>query len=216
MYVHPKFAVDRDEALALAARIGFGLFVAQGEEGPLAAHLPFLFTSRAGGDIRVAFHVARNNALANLADGERPFLLAVTGPDVYISPDWYVSENQVSTWLYEAVHLTGPARPLAAEAYLDHVDALSAVFEQRLWPKKPWTSDKMDAGRRDAMLKGIVAMEMTVQKVEGQRKLNQHKGDADHVAIVEALDQGSDPKGHAIADMMRMLRPELDYDGDRT
>jgi len=53
------------------------------------------------------FHVARNNPLAKLADGKSQWLMAVTGADAYVSPDWYVSPDQVPTWLYQAVHLTG-------------------------------------------------------------------------------------------------------------
>ena len=35
------------------------------------------------------------------------WLMAVNGADAYVSPDWYVSPDQVPTWLYQAVHLTG-------------------------------------------------------------------------------------------------------------
>ena len=58
----------------------------------------------------MAFHVARGNPLAALADGTSHWLLAVNGADAYVSPDWYVSPDQVPTWLYQAVHLTGPVR----------------------------------------------------------------------------------------------------------
>jgi len=214
MYIHPKFAIPPEEALGLAARVGFGLLVAFDDAKPVGAHLPFLIEGE-GEARRIAFHTARTNPIAALADGKRPFMLAVTGPDTYISPDWYATADQVSTWLYEAVHITGPARRLDLADHLAHVDALSAIFEERLLPKKPWTSAKMTPARREAMLNGIVALEMRIDTIEGQRKLNQHKGDADHAAIVGALDAGADPKGHAVADMMRQLRPGLDY-GDPT
>ena len=42
-----------------------------------------------------------------LADGKSSWLLRVNGADAYVSPDWYVSPDQVPTWLYQAVHLTG-------------------------------------------------------------------------------------------------------------
>ena len=41
----------------------------------------------------------------------------------------------------------------------------------------------MTAGRLEAMKKAIVGLVMTVEEVEGSFKLNQHKSDADHVAI---------------------------------
>ena len=53
-----------------------------------------------------------NNALAKLADGTSSWLMAVNGADAYVSPDWYVSPDQVPTWLYQAVHLTGTVRTI--------------------------------------------------------------------------------------------------------
>ena len=61
---------------------------------------------------RRLFHVARHNPLVKLADGTSSWLLAVNGADAYVSPDWYVSPDQVPTWLYQAVHLTGTVRML--------------------------------------------------------------------------------------------------------
>jgi predicted FMN-binding regulatory protein PaiB len=62
----------------------------------------------------------------------------------------------------------------------------------------------------------LVAAHLPFQGVArgGRRKFNQHKSDADHVAIVATLDEANDPKAHAIADMMRALRPRLDYGGE--
>ena len=75
------------------------------------------------------FHVARGNPLARLADGTSSWLLAVNGADAYVSPDWYVSPDQVPTWLYQAVHLTGTVRMLSDDELGPQLDALSAKFE---------------------------------------------------------------------------------------
>ncbi|MEQ1433151.1 FMN-binding negative transcriptional regulator, partial [Salmonella enterica] len=69
----------------------------------------------------------------------------------------------------------------------DHLSQASARFENDLAPKRPWTMDKMSAGRREAMMKAIVGLVMAVENVEGSFKLNQHKSDADHVAVTRAL-----------------------------
>ena len=39
--------------------------------------------------------------------------MAVNGADAYVSPDWYASPDQVPTWLYQSVHLTGTVRQLS-------------------------------------------------------------------------------------------------------
>ena len=51
---------------------------------------------------------------------------------------------------------------------------------------------------------------MTVETIEGNFKLNQHKSDEDHVAVANALAQ-RDPSAQAIAKRMVALRPHLDY-----
>jgi len=57
----------------------------------------------------------------------------------------------------------------------------------------------------------IVGLVMTVEGIEGSFKLNQHKSDADHVAIASALMQSHDKAAREIAKQMVALRPHLDY-----
>jgi len=45
----------------------------------------------------------------------------------------------------------------------------------------------LSAQRRAMLMRSIVAIEMTVETVEASFKLNQHKADADHVAVVRVL-----------------------------
>ena len=65
--------------------------------------------------------------------------------------------------------------------------------------------------RREMLLKAIVAVEMTIETIEGNFKLNQHKSDEDHVAVANALANQDDPSAQAIAKRMVALRPHLDY-----
>jgi len=176
MYTPPPFKPDRAASLGFAEARGFGIACAWDGGKPIASALPFYLSYAADGTPRALFHVARHNPLVKLARGG-PWLLAVTGADAYVSPDWYVSPDQVPTWLYQAVHLTGPVRALTGEELAVQIDTLSAKFEDRLLPKKPgtssnWTSGKMTAARLDAMKKAIVGLEMTVEEVEGSFKLN--------------------------------------------
>lgn len=202
--------MEREAALDFVLRRGFGLLVAHDGKVPVGSHLPYLLARRDGG-ATVQLHVTAANPLAGLADGARRFLLVVSGPDAYVSNDFYASPDQVSTWLYEAVHLTGPARRLPPGANRDHGDGLLHTAEARLAPKAPWTLTSMEPAKRAAMLASIVTLEVTVETVEGQRKLNQHKPDADHLAVVHALRARSDAGSQAVAGLLRADRPDLDY-----
>jgi transcriptional regulator len=208
--LRPLFAWDRDGALEFAASRGFGAFIANGEGGPISSHVPFRI-QRKPDVVTVQFHLTARNKLAELADGETPFLLIVWGPDAYVSNDWYATPDHVSTWLYEAVHLSGPVRRLTAESNREHGDTLLATFEERLKPKQPWSLATMDAEKRETMLQSIIVLEMDVQRVEGQRKLNQHKSDEDYASITRHLSKSDNADAREIAGKLRELRPQLKY-----
>ena len=207
MYTPPMFKSDRAASLAFAQARGFGLVCAWDGNRPVASSLPFYLSFADDGTPQAAFHVARHNPLIKLADGATPWLLAVNGADAYVSPDWYVSPDQVPTWLYQVVHLTGTVRTLSDDELAEQIDTLSAKFEDRLLPKKPWVSSKMTAGRLEAMKKAIVGMVMTVDDIEGSFKLNQHKSDADYTALTEALAVQPAADARLIAGLMRAQRP---------
>ena len=145
MFTRPFFEPDRAASLAFADVRGFGTVCACDNGKPVASALPFYLSYGDDGTPHAAFHVARQNALVNLADGKSSWLLAVSGADAYVSPDWYASPDQVPTWLYQTVHLTGTVRKLSDRKLGPHLDALSAKFESWLAPKPPWMSSKMTA-----------------------------------------------------------------------
>jgi transcriptional regulator len=211
MYTPPMFKSDRAASLAFAQARGFGSVCAWDGSRPIASSLPFYLAFADDGTPQMAFHVARHNPLVKLADGTSSWLMAVTGADAYVSADWYVSPDQVPTWLYQAVHLTGTVRKLSDSELGPHLDVLSAKFENWLAPKPPWMSSKMTAGRLAAMKQAIVGMVMTVEEIEGSFKLNQHKSDVDHVAVANALAQQPDAAAKTIGAQMVALRPQLDY-----
>ncbi|MGY3589685.1 transcriptional regulator [Bradyrhizobium sp. USDA 4341] len=207
MYTPPPFKPDRAASLGFAEARGFGIACAWDGGKPIASALPFYLSYAADGTPRALFHVARHNPLVKLVHGG-PWLLAVTGADAYVSPDWYVSPDQVPTWLYQAVHLTGPVRTLSDEELAVQIDVLSAKFEDRLLPKKPWVSGKMTAARLEAMKKAIVGLEMMVEEVEGSFKLNQHKSETDFAAVGNTLALQAEAGARDIAALMREVRPQ--------
>ncbi len=208
MYTPPLFKPDRAAALGFAQARGFGTVCAWDGNKPIASSVPFILTSADDGTPLAAFHVARGNPLANFADGTSSWLLAVNGADAYVSADWYLSPDQVPTWLYQAVHLTGVVRKQSEHELGPHLDALSAKFEGWLAPKPPWTSSKMAAARLNALKKAIVGLVMTVEEVEGSFKLNQTKSEVDYAAVANALGAQADTNAQQIARLMRETRPQ--------
>ena len=212
MYVHPAFQTDRASSLAFAAERGFGLVVACDAGRPLASPLPFHLDYANDGGARVAFHVARANPLAELAARGGAWLLSVLGDDAYVSPDWYASPDQVPTWLYQSVQLSGPVRAMSSDELVFHLDDLAETFEGWLAPKPHWTAGSITPGRRKQLMKAIVGIAMNVETVEGSFKLNQHKSDADHLSVARALAARDDVESRRLAARMVAMRPQLEYD----
>jgi transcriptional regulator len=209
--LRPQFRIEEQRALAFAADRGFGVVVAADECGPRGSHVPFVIARR-DDRVIVQIHFTAKNPLVALADGKRRYLLIVSGDDAYISNDWYVSRDNVSTWLYEAVHLSGVAHLREPEENRGHGDALLAVSEARL-PKQPWELTEMEPTKRESMLSAIRVIDLVVDQIEGQSKLNQHKSDEDHVAVANQLARAEETGSRRLAQKLQALRPKLKYKG---
>lgn len=172
MHPNPAFRqTPASDALAFARGRSFGILTVNGPEGPLAAHIPFDLAE----DGKTALlHLARSNPIAR-AGLPGSALLAVSGPDAYVSPDWYGTVDQVPTWNYLAVHLRGTLHPLPSEALEPHLDGVSARMEAELAPKRPWTSGKMTPGAMERLMRMILPFRLDIASVDSTFKLNQNK-----------------------------------------
>lgn len=201
MHPNPAYRdTDESRALGAARQRGFGVLTVAGPEGVLASHMPFVFEDGA-----VAGHLSRAGAVARrLREGPAEALLIVSGPDGYISPDWYGLEDQVPTWNYVAVHLRGALSLLPDEALRPHLDRLSAEHEAHLLPKKPWTTDKMTPGVIERMMRQIVPVRMTVADVDSTFKLTQNKVDSARLSAADAVEVSA--HGHETAALAALMR----------
>lgn len=203
MHPNPAFrATSQIDNLGFARERSFGLLsMSVRDAPPLISHVPFLLDPN--GD-SADLHLVRSNPMARAIRSATPVRLAISGPDSYVSPDWYELSDQVPTWNYVAVHLTGKIAPLPASALPDLLDRLSEHFEQQLLPKPPWSRSKMTPDAFERMLRMIQPFKLHIEDVTGTWKLGQNKPDAarhsaaDHIA---GFGIGSEP--HVIAGLMK-------------
>lgn len=193
MHPNPVFHTqDAVHNLEFARKRGFGVLAVNGSEGPLLSHVPFLVDTNG---LLVWLHLVRSNPIVRQLDVPCSATIAVSGPDSYISPDWYGVVDQVPTWNYVAVHLSGTLELRPQEELQALLKRQSAHFEDHLAPKTPWTTAKMSSGVMERMMRAIVPCKMTLTGVDGTWKLNQNKAAevrrraADHV---EEHGQGTD------------------------
>ena len=201
---------SRESALEFARERGFGALTVAGPEGVLAAHVPFVLDQE-----RVLAHLVRVNPLArHLGGGPASALLIVSGPDGYVSPDWYGEPQLVPTWNYVAVHLRGKLRLLDDTALRPILDRLSAEFETRLAPKPPWKTDEVDDGLLRRMMRQIIPIELSLESVESTFKLNQNRSETARSGAAAGLAAGGTPgtETRALAALMQEASRETAAD----
>lgn len=151
-----------------------------------ATHVPVVLDRGHGSWGRLRFHLARANPVSRVLDGEREALMIFSGPQCYVSPDWYASEHQVPTWNYATVHVYGKPAPMDDAALCRQLDDLSASQETRL-PKTPWTTAKLPQERYATKRSAIVGFSMPIDLIEGKWKMNQDRQPADREAVIAML-----------------------------
>ena len=186
MHPNPDFRkANSTQNLAFVRDRSFGCLSVNGTDGPLLSHIPFQLSSD-GRSLEA--HLVRSNPIARaLKEGELPAVLAVSGGDGYISPDWYGIDDQVPTWNYLAVHLRGRLRLLPETDLYGVLDRLSEAMEARLAPKPVWKTDKMPVDLIEKMMRQIVPVAMEVDLVEGTWKMSQNKAGDVRKNAAEAL-----------------------------
>jgi len=179
MYLPDHFTVsDEDEIFSFLDANAFGQLVSIDAGRPYVSHLPFLIASNRK---FLHCHLARQNPQWQQLEGQR-VLITFQGAHDYISPSWYETAG-VPTWNYQAVHIYGRCRVFEeAGALAEVVEALSQRYESAF--ETPWQPQY-----REAMLKAIVGVEITIDKVQCKYKLSQNRPAADQQGVVDRLDQ---------------------------
>lgn len=207
MYI-PKFFAgdDADMARRIVCENAFGLMMTLPDNGGDAdiSHLPMLWLDGGGPSGRLIGHVARANPHGARFDGKAASVAVFSGPHAYISPNWYANENLVPTWNYAAVHLHGRVRAIDDEAgAVAILDTLVSAFENDATGN--WSTGRLADGVLSRQIKGIIAFEMPVERIETKLKMSQNRTQADVAGVVEALGGSPHQGDRATAAMMQAL-----------
>ena len=192
---------DRAQNLDFARTRAFGVLAVSTAEAPLISHVPFLLSEDG---TSADLHLVRSSPITRVLKSPQAARLAVSGPDGYVSPDWYGLADQVPTWNYVAVHLTGSLEQRPQDELLGLLDRQSAFYEARLLPKPPWHSDKMDREALERLMRMIVPVRLSIETVEGTWKLSQNKPEPARTAVADQITTGF---GAELDDLARMMRP---------
>ena len=205
MYVPKHFAeTDVAKLHALIRAYSFATLVSWHDGAPFATHVPMLLDAERGPLGTLVGHVARGNPHAASFDGASPALAIFLGPHAYVSPRWYATSPRVPTWNYQAVHATGTLRRIEDAASVRALLARSAATFEAGAPGA-WSLDSVPETYASGAMRGIVAFDLPIERLEGKWKLSQNTTPADRAGVVAALRAGGDPSGLAVAAEMESL-----------
>lgn len=234
VYVPASQQVGEDECRALLESVGVGLWVSAVDgEVPSATLLPTLWR----GDRLIAHASGHNEQFADL-DGPVPCRVVVQGPDTYISPRWYPSIQSpddggaargraqgraVGTWDYQQAQFAGRLMVYRDRDRLRReVGELAGLHDSlRIGEGCPsdaargaWTPGEAPTDFLEAMLSGIVGLELEITEVVGRFKLSQNRTAIDRDGVVAGLRERGRPQDLAIGQAVASAVPLYDPTGE--
>lgn len=168
-----------------------GLLISSGSEGPIANALPFLLQREAGRFGTLQVHMSRGNDQWHGLEGQR-VLAVFQGPHAYVSPTLYATKNEtgkvVPTWNYAMVQVRGVARLRTDAVWLEaQISALTARNERNR--SLSWAVGDAPRSFIESQMRGIVGVEIEIDRIEGKWKVSQNRPEADRRGVAEGLAQ---------------------------
>ena len=202
MYLPRHFDLeDRDLQLAFIERYSFGDLITCSHGVLEVNSLPFIASE--DGHFLYAHTARANQHWRHLVEAE-DLKVSFRGPDAYISPNWYTdSRNNVPTWNYLSAQVSGKAKILDDGELVDVLRQLSARHEAQF--DNPWQIEKLDAKRLNAMVKAIVGIQISIERIEVKAKLSQNKSISEVDSLIAGLRNTGDYNSHQIANWMSNL-----------
>lgn len=190
-----------------------GTWVTAGEGGLVANHIPFLIDSGRGKFGTLIGHVARANPVWK---SPAPSLVVFQGPQTYITPAWYPSKQSdpktVPTWNYTVVHAHGTPRAIEnADWLLRHVTHLVNTHEAN--QPHPWKVTDAPHEYIDAMLRGIVGIEIPIERLTGKWKVSQNRTGEDKQGVTAGLAALGDDESTAMSVLVRRYAEKMEGKG---
>jgi transcriptional regulator len=211
MYQPAAFAVQElGQIRAMLLRAPLAQIVVSSEDTFLATPAPLLLDASSK---KLIGHLAKPNDVGRHAltsAGGVPCMAIFTGVDGYVSPSAYPAKVEhgkvVPTWNYETVHVHGRLRTHPdAMRTLAAVRMLTAHFEAHR--AEPWADTDAPADYIEGLLRAIVAIEITIDRIEAKQKFSQNRPVPDQEGVLTDLASRGPSASALLAQMRPILQP---------
>jgi transcriptional regulator len=167
----------------------FASLITMGSSGLFASHIPMVLEQNAAKG-RLKGHISRANPQWRDYTPSVEALAIFSGPQHYITPSWYPEKQEtgkvVPTWNYVVVHAYGHLKVIEdGEWLMAHLENLTKTHEAGF--AVPWKVGDAPADYIASLTKGIVGLEMAIERLEGKWKVSQNRSEQDRQGVATGL-----------------------------
>ncbi len=190
MYIPRAYQEDRLSVLhKFMEEQPFASLITMGSSGLFASHIPMMLEQN-GANGRLKCHISRANPQWRDHTPSVEALAIFSGPHHYITPSWYPEKEEtgkvVPTWNYVVVHAYGHLKVMEdGEWLMAHLAKLTNIHEAG--SPVPWKVGDAPADYIASLAKGIVGLEMDIERIEGKWKLSQNRSERDRSGVAKGL-----------------------------
>lgn len=206
MYVSKHHRLhDRDAIFSLMESHPLGAWVCHAKDGLIANHVPFFLDRTRGAHGTLMGHVARANTVWRQLLPDTPSVVMFQGAHSYITPGWYPGKAEhgkvVPTWNYVVAHAHGTARVMEDPIWM--LDMLNRLTDtQESGQTVPWRVGDAPCGFIEKLMRGIVGIEIPINRLEGKLKASQDEALQDRHGTVKGLLSKHSDQSRAMAGLV--------------
>jgi transcriptional regulator len=198
MYTPKHFEITDTAVLHdLMRSHGFATIVNVIDGVPFATHMPVTLDAEQN---LLTSHIARANPQWKHFSSDTEILIIFQGDHSYVSPNFYVTHPNVPTWNYMTVHAY--AKPRILEDKTDVRRVLKDLVMQ-YEGEQGWDMDSLEDEFVENLMRGIVAFELRITRLEGKFKLSQNRLPADQQGAMHGLSQSARVEERSVAEHMK-------------
>jgi transcriptional regulator len=184
--------------------------VTMGSSGLFATHLPVVLHRESHTSAVLRGHLSRANQQWREYDASVSALAIFAGPQHYITPNWYPEKaatgKVVPTWNYAVVHAYGALKVIEDPAWLlTHLNSLTDTHEGS--SPSPWKVSDAPADYVESIARGIVGIELTIERLEGKWKVSQNQTEQTRVSVAGGLAELDTEASLAMRALVKGERP---------
>lgn len=178
----------------------FASLITMGSSGLFASHIPMVLEQNGAMGL-LKGHISRANTQWRDFTPSVEALAIFSGPQHYITPSWYTEKQEagkvVPTWNYVVVHAYGHLKVIEdGEWLMAHLESLTQIHEAGF--PVPWKVGDAPADYVASLKKGIVGLELAIERLEGKWKVSQNRSEEDRSGVARGLAELGTPESLAM------------------